>query len=85
MSGPFCSQWQTGEPPRDERTVVVVGELTWEEQCVRDCKKMVRGFMRWSHSLGNWRHADGRPVCPSGDYTLVVHWWIETPTEEVPA
>lgn len=73
---PCSTVWNTGEPPHDGHTVVIMGRITWEEEDGGGSKPILCE----AHYSEGWRDNEGLSISEYYGETLHIDWWIPLPS-----
>ena len=76
-----CSAgWNAGEPPRDGKTRVIIGRLTWHDDCGGGSQPIL-AEVRYANCGGcsGWMGTDGLTIAADLLEALHIEWWVDLP------
>lgn len=81
------NHWNTSEPPKDGKTIIVVGRIIWTDE-YSTCADSFVAAVRWIKDQSNyegWHYdRDGMTVARTLDDEVKVDWWADFPKEARP-
>lgn len=72
--------WQTGEPPKDGRLIVVIGRLIYTEEACTTVQPIPPSLVRWTEKPGEskgWHYLGGMSLALTLDDEVLIDGWME--------